>query len=162
MKNMRRKDRELTDINSIFEVINNCSIVHVAMVDDGKPYVVALNFGYDRSNDELILYFHSANEGKKIDILRKNPSVYFQMDCSNELVEGTPDNPCAYSWKFESVMGSGDVEFIVKEEEKSHALNRIVQHVGKVDRNFEFPSQMLTKTCLYRVRSTDFTGKSHK
>ena len=83
---MRRKDRELKDMNAIFEVIKNCSVAHVAMVDGGKPYVVALNFGYDRDGDELVLYFHSAYDGKKTDILRKNPAVYFQMDCVNEFI----------------------------------------------------------------------------
>ena len=35
------------------------------MVDHGKPYVVALNFGYERKGDSLVLYFHSACEGRK-------------------------------------------------------------------------------------------------
>lgn len=42
---MRRKEREIKDVNDIFKVIENCSTVHVGMVDEGKPYVVALNFG---------------------------------------------------------------------------------------------------------------------
>ncbi|MDD4564371.1 MAG: pyridoxamine 5'-phosphate oxidase family protein [Eubacteriales bacterium] len=156
---MRRKDRELKDINAIFEVVKNCSVAHVAMVDEGKPYVVALNFGYERNNDELTLYFHGAYEGKKIDIFKKNPSVYFQMDCINEFIEGTLENPCDYCWRYDSVMGSGDVEFIENEAEKKHALNRIIQHLGKTEEHFDFPSQMFSKTCTYRVRSTDITGK---
>jgi nitroimidazol reductase NimA-like FMN-containing flavoprotein (pyridoxamine 5'-phosphate oxidase superfamily) len=48
------------------------------MVDDGKPYVVALNFGYDREGDDLILYLHSAMEGKKIDILKKIQQCIFK------------------------------------------------------------------------------------
>ncbi len=159
---MRRKDRELKEINAVFDVVENCSVVHLAMVDEGKPYVVALNFGYERDGDELTIYFHSAYEGKKIDILKKCPSVYFQMDCVNEFIAGTSDNPCAYCWRFDSVMGSGAVEFIEDEAEKKYALNRIVQHVGKTKENFEFPPAMLSKTCTYKVRSTDITGKHHE
>lgn len=159
---MRRKDREIKDINDIFEVVKNCSVAHVAMVDGGKPYVVALNFGYDRTGDELTLYFHSAYDGKKTDILRKNPSVYFQMDCVNELIAETPENPCACCWRFDSVMGSGDVEFIEDEAEKTHALNRLIQHLGKTEETFEFSAQTLSKTCIYKVRSTDITGKHHE
>ncbi|ACO85707.1 pyridoxamine 5'-phosphate oxidase family protein [Clostridium botulinum] len=132
---MRRKEREIKDINEIFQVIENCSAVHVGMVDEGKPYVVALSFGYDREGDDLILYLHSAMEGRKMDILRKNPAVYFQMDCVNELIKTTSENPCAYSWRFDSVMGSGNVEFIEDETGKSHALTRILQHLDKTMRN---------------------------
>ncbi len=159
---MRRKDRELKNIDAIFEVVKNCSAAHVAMVDDGKPYVVALNFGYERHGDELILYFHSAYEGKKMDILRKNASVYFQMDCVNEFIAGSAENPCEYCWRYDSVMGSGKIEFIEDETKKTHALNCMIQHLGKTSDSFEFPKKMLEKTCVYMVRSTDFTGKHHE
>ena len=59
---MRRKDREVTDLNQIFDIVSRCSVAHVGMTDHGKPYVVALNFGYERKGDSLILYFHSAYE----------------------------------------------------------------------------------------------------
>lgn len=90
---MRRTDREIKNPDDIFSVIENCQTVHVAMVDDGKPYVVALNFGFDRRGDSLILYLHSAYEGRKMDILRKNPSVSFQMDCGSQLINAAPGNP---------------------------------------------------------------------
>lgn len=159
---MRRKDREVKDINSVFEIVDNCNMAHLGMVDEGKPYVVALNFGYEREGNDLILYFHCANEGRKIDILRKNPNVYFQMDCVNEFIAGTPQKPCSYCWRYDSVMGSGQVEFIEDEEDKKHALNRLMQHIGKTDEVFQFPPVMLTKTCTLRVRSSDFTGKHHE
>ncbi len=156
---MRRKEREIKDINEIFQVIEHCSSVHIGMVDEGKPYVVALNFGYEREGDNLILYFHSAIEGKKIDILKKNPDVYFQMDCVNELIRTTPDIPCSYSWRYDSVMGSGKIEFIESNEGKAHVLNRLLQHLDKTDKQFDFPTQALAKTCVFQVRSNDFTGK---
>lgn len=159
---MRRKDRELKELDAVFEVVKNCAVVHLAMVDEGKPYVVALNFGYDREGDELVLYFHSAAEGKKMDILRKNPAVYFQMDCVNEFIKGTAENPCSYCWRFDSVMGSGNVEFIENAEEKAYALNRIIQHLDKTEERFEFPPQRLAGTRVYRVRSGDITGKRHE
>lgn len=159
---MRRKDREVTDLNQIFEIVRNCSVAHVGMVENGKPYVVALNFGYERQGDALILYFHSAYEGHKMDILKENPNVYFQLDCVNEFITGTRENPCAYSWRYDSVMGSGQVEFIEDPEEKANALNCMIQHLGKIEDTFQFPEAMLKKTCVYKVCSTDITGKHHK
>lgn len=159
---MRRKDREVTDINKIFEIIDNCPVIHIAMTDNGKPYVVALNFGYERQGDDLILYFHSAYEGRKIDILKKNPEVYFQMECSGRLIAGTVENPCAYGYSYDSVMGSGRIEFIEAEEEKIHGLNCLIHHAGKTNDDFCFPKEMLSKTCVYCLRSRDFTGKHHE
>lgn len=159
---MRRKDREVTDLNQIFEIVRNCSVAHVGMVENGKPYVVALNFGYERQGDALVLYFHSAYEGHKMDILKENPNIYFQMDCVNEFIRGTRENPCSYCWRFDSVMGSGQVEFITDEAEKRHALNRMIQHLDKTEEEFDFPAQKLSRTCVYRIVSNDITGKHHE
>ena len=159
---MRRKDRELKDITDVFKVIDNCTIVRLAMVDNGKPYVVALNFGYDRKGEDLILYFHSAMEGRKIDIWKKAPDVYFEMDTVNEFIRGTEQNPCSFCWRFDSVMGSGKVEFILDNDEKTYALNRIIQHLDKTDKAYVFPANRLERTCVYKVVSKDISGKHHE
>ncbi|NBI91245.1 pyridoxamine 5'-phosphate oxidase family protein [Lachnospiraceae bacterium] len=158
---MRRKDREIRNLEDIFLVVEKCRVVHVAMIDEGKPYVVALNFGFDRRKDGLVLYLHSACEGRKITILKENPNVYFQMDCDSGLVRGTPENPCSYSWNFASVMGSGQVEFIEGGQEKKYALNRILQHIGETEESFDFPPQVLSRTCVCRIDVRDVSGKRH-
>lgn len=159
---MRRKDREITDMDMIFKIIDNCQTVHVGMVDNEKPYVVALNFGYERQGDSVVIYLHSAYEGRKMDILRKNPNVFFQMDCVNELAADGKENPCSYYWKFDSVTGSGKVEFIEDLNEKARALNCIIRHLKKTEDNLEFPEEKLRKTCVYRVCSADISGKRHE
>ncbi len=158
---MRRKDREVTDLNQIFEIVSNCSSAHVGMIDNGKPYVVALNFGYERQEDSLILYFHSAYEGRKMDILKTNPHICFQMDCAGQFVEGTKENPFACTWKYASVIGSGTVEFLEDPGEKAYALNCMLRHLGKTEDTFSIPEAMLKKTCVYKICSRDFTGKCH-
>lgn len=159
---MRRTDREVRDINGVFDIVDRCSVVHLGMVDNGKPYVVALNFGYDREGDTLIMYLHCAMVGKKIEILRNKPDVYFQMDCVNEFIKGTSERPCSYCWRYDSVMGSGQVEFVDDIQEKTHALNRLIQHVGKTDEIFSFPPASFARTRVLRIRSNDITGKHHE
>lgn len=159
---MRRTDREVRDINGVFDIVDRCSVVHLGMVDNGKPYVVALNFGYDREGDTLIMYLHCAMEGKKIEILRNNLDVYFQMDCVNEFIKGTSERPCSYCWRYDSVMGNGQVEFVEDIQEKTHALNRLIQHVGKTDEIFSFPPASFARTRVLRIRSNDITGKHHE
>lgn len=156
---MRRKDRESKNLDGVFGIVENCSVVHVGMVDEGKPYVVALNFGYDRVGDNLVLYLHSAYEGRKMDILKKNPDVYFQMHCGDEFFRGTKENPCSFGWRFNSVMGSGRVEFVEEEKEKNHALNRIIQHLDKLPEIYSFPAAMFAKTCVCKIISSDISGK---
>ena len=149
LKKKGRKDREVTDLNQIFEIVRNCCVAQVGMDENGKPYVVALNFGYERQGDTLGLYFHSAYEGHKMDILKENPNVYFQMECVNEFITGTKENLCAYCWRYDSVMGSGQVEFIEEPEEKAHALNCMIRHLGKTEDMFQFPDSPFFNSLSY-------------
>ena len=65
---MHRNEREITDKKDIDDIIRRCRVCHLAMCDEGQPYVVPLNFGYDGG----FLYFHAAPEGRKIDIIKRN------------------------------------------------------------------------------------------
>lgn len=158
---MRRKDREVTDIDQIFDIVSRCRVAHFAMADQGMPYVVALNFGYERQGNSLVLYFHSAYEGRKMDILKDNPNVYVQMHCVDQLISGSQENPCGYSWRYDSVMGGGIVAFLERPEEKTHALNCILQHLDKTEAVFQFPEEQLKHTCVYRVCLEHPTGKHY-
>ena len=151
----------MTDIDRIFDIVSGCSVAHVGMIDHGRPYVVALNFGYERKDNRLILYFHSACEGRKIDILKENPNIYVQMNYGDEFVGAGEENPCACSWRYDSVMGEGTVEFIETPEEKAHGLNCIIRHLGKSEDNFRFPFERLKRTCVFRACIENPTGKHH-
>ncbi|MDR2759002.1 MAG: pyridoxamine 5'-phosphate oxidase family protein, partial [Spirochaetaceae bacterium] len=107
---MRRKDREITDIEELRGIISRCKVCRLAMAENNRPYVVPLNFGYEYQNGELILYFHGAQEGEKIDMLKKNPQVCFEMDGGHRLVEGREAHD--YSFAYESIIGFGEVEFV--------------------------------------------------
>lgn len=72
---MRRKDREVTDITEIKDILDLCKTCHLAMVDNNMPYVIPLSYGYEMQDGTLTVYFHSAAEGKKIDILKNNGSI---------------------------------------------------------------------------------------
>lgn len=160
---MRRKDLEITDFEKIIEIVSQCHTAHIGMVaKNGLPYVVAMNFGYERKDDMLILYFHSACAGTKIDILKANPNVFIEMDCINKLIPGGGERPCAYAWKYDSVTGSGQIEFIEDINQKSHALNCMIHHLDDQSEIFQFPPESLKRTCVFRVRMRELTGKHHE
>ena len=83
---LRRKDREITDFDEMMKIIAKCDTCRVAMFDETFPYIVPLNFGTDLEDDQLYLYFHGAKIGKKIDLMRKNKNVSFEMDCEHNII----------------------------------------------------------------------------
>ena len=153
---MRRKDREVTDIVQIKGILNVCKTCHLAMVDNGKPYVVPLSYAYMITGKILTLYFHSAGEGRKIDVLRENSNVCFEM-CS----EGEPvfaeKTPCNSGYYFSSVHGFGNAEFIDDVKEKCAALTLLMKHQANLD--VDFTPEQADNVCVFKVSSTDFTGK---
>lgn len=158
---MRRKDIEVTDKDWIFSTVENCAFAHIGMVDGKKPYVVAMNFGYERLGDALVLYFHSAFEDRKIDILKANAEVFVQMECGSELKSADGTTPCKYSYRFQSVTASGTAEFVEDEKDKRHALNCIMRHYNKETEEFPFAEASFQRTCVFRVVCIEYVGGRH-
>ena len=75
----------------------------------------------------LTLYFHSGLTGKKIDALRADPRVCFEMD-TEQGVTGEGDLACRYSFAFSSIVGYGSMEFAQTNEEKRKGFDIIMQH----------------------------------
>ena len=150
---MRRSDKQITDLTEIENLLRTAELCHLAMVDDGKPYVVPMNFGYT----DGALYFHSAPEGRKIDILRKNPDVCFSIIGSNVLVKG--EKACSWTAKYSSVIGTGKAEVINVREEKEKGMSILMSQYS--DKEFDFSEVDLTGVLVIRVAINDMTGKSN-
>ena len=65
---MRRKDREVTNIIEILQIIEKAKVLHLALFDADYPYIVPLHYGYEYKEGILIFYMHCAKEGHKLDI----------------------------------------------------------------------------------------------
>ncbi|MFZ5987913.1 MAG: pyridoxamine 5'-phosphate oxidase family protein [Bacillota bacterium] len=149
---MRRKDKEITDKQVINDILSKAEIIRLAMIDDGTPYLVAMNYAYV----DGCLYMHSAMEGRKVNILRKNNSAAFQTDTDVELV--LKEEACSCGTKYLSVFGTGRASFIEDKEEKIKALDLMMtKHTGKA--GFEYPEKMLEKTLVIKVEIESVTGK---
>lgn len=153
---MRRADKQITDLNEIFKIIEECKVCRLGLSFENFPYIVPMNFGYENINDKIILYFHCAKDGKKIDIIKKNPSVCFEMDTKYKLVEG--DKACGYGFKYKSIIGFGTAEFIVITEEKKKALNIIMKKYTNKN-NYNFDDKILNLTTVFKIESSDYTAK---
>lgn len=148
---MNRKDSEITDIKEIEEILNRSNVIRMAVCDYNSPYIIPLNFGYkDKS-----IYIHSSKKGMKIDILKKNNNVSFEVDGDHELVSS--DKACGFSMKFTSVVGFGKAYFISDSKEKKQALDTIMAHYSKGD--FDYSSEQIEKICIIRIDIESMTGK---
>jgi uncharacterized protein len=151
---MRRNDREIKDIKEINGIIRRCRVCRLAMCEDGQPYIVPLNFGYDGR----FLYFHAAPEGRKIDIIKKNNRVCFEFDILHDIV--TAQQPCDCGAKYESVIGSGTAEIVDDLEAKKEALEWIMRQYE--NGTWDFPEEILKKTLIFRVSILEISGKVRK
>lgn len=157
---MRRKDREITDPEEIAAVIGRCDVCRVGMADGGLPYVVPMNFGFEAKGGSVTFYLHCAGEGRKIDILKKNPAVCVELDCGHRLISG--DTACAYSMEFESVIASGRAEFLTDRREKLGALTRIMSHYAEGAETLPFDERMVDAVSVIRIRAGQISGKRKK
>jgi nitroimidazol reductase NimA-like FMN-containing flavoprotein (pyridoxamine 5'-phosphate oxidase superfamily) len=118
---MRRKDREVTDRGTMDAILRSNNVCHLAMVDDGLPYVVPMTYTYDGTN----LFFHSAREGRKIDALRRDGRVCFSVH--DGFQPAAADQVCLKATRYRSVIGTGAATFVDDDEEKRAALDMLME-----------------------------------
>ena len=157
VKDMRRKDREITLLSDLLAVIKEQKVCRLGLCEYNQPYIVPLNYGCLYEGGILSLFFHSAHEGKKIAIIRSNNRACFEIDCDHALVSG--EKACDYSFAYTSVMGAGIIEFITAREEKILALNRIVKHQSGKDKTYKIADANLNAVTVYKLTVNELTGK---
>ena len=151
---MRRKDREITDFNEIIKIIKKCETCTLALNDEDFPYIIPLNFGLNVVGNTVELYFHSALEGTKMDLIKKDNRATFEMDCNHNFIMYEERMSCTMG--YESVIGHGYIEF-VPEEEKYEALKILMRQYHEEE--FKFNTKMIPATAVYKLVVQDMTGK---
>jgi nitroimidazol reductase NimA-like FMN-containing flavoprotein (pyridoxamine 5'-phosphate oxidase superfamily) len=152
---MRRSEREIKDIDEIESIISRCDVCRIALADNNFPYIVTMNFGYFPGECRMI-YFHSAVEGRKIEMIRNNNFVCFEMDTDHRLIPGSL--PCDYTMKYSSIIGWGKITIVESEEERKAGLESIISHVsGKNE--FNFSGEIFKRTAVLRLDIMEMTGK---
>lgn len=154
---MRRTDREIADPGQIEAIIKDCRVCRLGLTDGDQPYVVPLNFGYCRRGDGYVFYFHCASEGKKLDLLRKNPRVCLELDRGHALEEGG-DHACAYSYRFQSVIARGTAALVEDVEEKKVALSALMRQ--QTGREFTFTDEETRTVTVGRIDVAELTAKA--
>jgi nitroimidazol reductase NimA-like FMN-containing flavoprotein (pyridoxamine 5'-phosphate oxidase superfamily) len=155
---MRRKDREITDLDEIMKIIKKCDVCSLAFFDEEYPYIIPLNFGVTLVEDMITLYFHGAKVGKKLELIKKNNKVGFEMNCSHKLL--LEEIACKSTMEYESVCGNGIVE-ILNESEKKEALTYLMKQYSSKE-SYEFDKKVLDAVTVFKVVVNEIHGKALK
>ena len=147
---MRLKDREITDFGKIEEVIRKAIVCHLGLVDNGEPYIVPVNFGYENK----AIYFHSALKGRKVDLLKRNNRVCFELETDVEIGK-TEKSSCAV--KYRSVIGTGKAHILEDKQEKTRGLKAIMRQCAGGE--YEFSEDRLGTVLVVRIDIEEITGK---
>jgi nitroimidazol reductase NimA-like FMN-containing flavoprotein (pyridoxamine 5'-phosphate oxidase superfamily) len=152
---VRRKDREITDSDALKKVLKSTNYVTVALCMDNEPYLVSLSHGYDETKN--CLYFHCANEGKKLVYMKANSKVWGQA----VLDYGVTDE-CDYAYT--SVHFKGTISLIENLREKQHAIEVMVRQLSEnpEEKLAKIRPEKLAKTTMGRIDIEYMSGKTHQ
>jgi uncharacterized protein len=162
---MRQAKRAITDPDELVRILQNCDVCHLGLADGGEPYVVPLNYGFDWQDGRLLLYFHCAAAGRKLDMIRSNNRAFFQMDGGHVLK--TAATACGWSMNYDCIMGSGSIEIVQDAAERLAGLRAIMRHYdgatgGEPAPGWLFDPENLARTVIMRLRADEWTGKALK
>lgn len=156
---MRRAERQVTDLETIGDIVRRCKVVRIGLEDAEGPYIVPVNFGYEMSEDgRLVLYIHSAGEGRKVKAFCAGRPVAVEMDCSHELVAG--ELPCQFSYLYQSLIGVGEPKRIADVQDKKDALNKIMLHQS--GKEFVFTDDSVSGVEVFEILIGEYTVKQYR
>jgi len=149
---MRKARQEIKDPTILEEILSGAILCRVAMMDGDLPYLIPFNYGYR----DGCIYIHSAPEGKKIQLLRKDKRVCFEVEDTMEITKG--DKACDWSTRYRSVVGYGTVEILSDDESKQQGLEVIMAQHGAPEL-LEFNHRNLDRMVILKLTITSMTGK---
>ena len=155
MQGMTKRERQITDRKQVLEILDKAKVLHLGLCADNEPYVVPMNYGYTRENGKLVMYLHSAVRGKKLDMIRANPRVFFEIDC--DLVPFESELPCQYGLSYSSVMGKGIAHIVDDVEEKKKAMSILMK--TQTGKDFSFEDRLVSIVAVVRIDVSEYTAK---
>ena len=158
-REMRRSDRLVTNKDTVKAVLEEAQVIHLGLADDSEIYVVPLNYGWEWKDGALMLYCHSARDGRKIDLIGNGTKVGFSMESSVSYFGD--ETACLYGNRYKSIIGNGEAKLLKEETARIHALNQIMSHYSGRD-DWQFDSKILTQVQVIAICVNDFSCKIHE
>ncbi len=155
MQGMTKRELQITDPEQIQKILDTAGVLYLGLAADNEPYVVPMNYGYTMEDGKLTLYLHSAVRGKKLDMIRANPNVFFALDCDRTPFEGKV--ACQYGLSYSSVMGRGTACIVDDVEEKKKAMSILMK--TQTEKDFVFEDRLVSIVAVIRIDVAEFTAK---
>ena len=155
MQGMTKRERQITDPKQIEAILDASKVLHLGLAVDNEPYVVPLNYGYTMEDGKLVIYLHGAQRGKKLDMIRSNPRVFFEMDCDRVPFDGVM--PCQYGMVYSSIMGRGLAHIVEDVEEKKKAMTILMK--TQTGKDFTFEDRLVSMVAVIRIDVAEYTAK---
>ncbi|MCH5161725.1 MAG: pyridoxamine 5'-phosphate oxidase family protein [Clostridiales bacterium] len=153
---MRRKDREVTDFETILNIIDECDIIRIGLADGEFPYIVPLNFAYTVCGNRVDFYVHGAMAGRKYELMKKNGKCSFEMDVPLEM-DCMVDSKNV-TMRYKSVMGRAIITFL-DGEDKQNAIGNIIMARYDKTRHFDYNRAAVAKTAVAKLSVIELTAK---
>lgn len=154
---MRRSERQVSDPSQIQAILSQCKVLRLAMIDGARPYVVPLNYGYQMQGDCATFYFHCARQGRKLDLLRRNPNVCVELDCGHKLTSGG-DVACRYGYCYQCVIAEGTAMELTDPVQKIEALEILMR--CQTERDFTITEAQAETVSVWRIDVTQLSAKA--
>ncbi len=155
MQGMTKRERQITDPEQILHILETGKVLHLGLSVNDEPYVVPMNYGFCMEDGRLTLYLHSAVQGKKLDMIRANPKVFFEIDC--DLVPFEGKLPCQYGLVYSSIMGRGTARIVEDVEEKMRAMTMLMK--TQTGKDFTFNERLVSIVAVIRIDVAEYTAK---
>ena len=156
MQGMTKRERQVTDPAQILAILDAGKVLHLGLAVNNEPYVVPMNYGYTMEEGKLTIYLHSALRGKKLDMIRENPNVFFEIDCDLQPF-GEGDIPCQYGMVYSSIMGRGKATIVEDVEEKMAAMSVLMK--TQTEKDFAFNDRLVSIVAVIRIDVAEYTAK---
>ena len=145
----------------MIQFLNSQPVGRIASLDgNGYPQVIPMNFVYHNG----VIYMHSHPFGEKLDNIRRNPNVGFEVDqhvCFLPSYYFHPTDASQADTLYISVVIKGKAEIVHGNEEKALALNALMEKYQKEGRYEALDANMpsVHEVAIIKVIPRDMRGK---
>ena len=146
----------IEDRNEMEEILRRAPVGRLGLADGGEPYVVPLNFAYEGGR----IFFHTGLEGRKLEMMEKNPRVCFEVDEMSEAVVNE-EMACMSTAYYKSVIAWGSARLLDDDTDKMKALDLLMQKYAEGKEYEPIPEHTLAIVTVCEMKIDKMTGKAN-
>ena len=155
MHGMTKREYKITEPGEIRRILDTAKVLRLGIAVDNVPHIVPLNYGYTMEDGKLTLYMHSAVKGNKLELLRQNPNICFELDCDLVPFEGKV--ACQYGLSYCAISGRGKAVLVEDVAEKMEAMRSLMK--TQTGKDFTFNERLVSIVAVIRVDVTEYAAK---